>query len=166
MKKVYFFLFMSGICTAYSSCYTGPGENTTSTTTTAAFDKQKASAFIDSINAKFTEEVRNGDSVALAAHYSTDAELLFSNSEPIKGKDILSAWGSIIRMGVKEFTFTSTDMTGSGDLLVETGSYEMKTADNSLLDKGKYVVVWKQQNGEWKLFRDIGNTSLPAPAGK
>jgi ketosteroid isomerase-like protein len=150
-----------------SSCYTGPeGSATEAKTGSPVFDKQKASAFIDSINAKFTEQVRNGDSVALAAHYSTDAELLFANSEPIKGKDILSAWGSIIRMGVKEFTFTTTDITGSGDLLVETGMYEMKTADKKLVDKGKYVVVWKQQDGEWKLFRDIGNTSLPPAAAK
>ncbi len=164
MKKIQcFFLtlsFIAGLC----SCYTGPEETRESKPgTVPAFDKEKATTFIDSVNKKFTEQVRNGDSVALAAHYHPGAELLFANSEPIKGNGILSAWGSLIRMGVKEFTFTTTDITGSGDLLVETGNYEMKAADNSLIDKGKYVVVWKQQDGRWKLYRDIGNTSLPVP---
>jgi ketosteroid isomerase-like protein len=144
------------------SCYTGPEEpHSQDISDSPAFDKQKATKFIDSVNKKFTEYIRKGDSVSLAGLYHSDAELLFSNSEPISGQSILNAWGSIIRMGVKEFTFKTTDITGGGDLLVETGSYEMKTAENTLLDKGKYVVVWKQENGQWKLYRDIGNTSLP-----
>jgi ketosteroid isomerase-like protein len=164
MNKIHCFFLVLSINAGLYSCYTGPEETKDSTPAISpSFDKQKATAFIDSVNKKFTEQVRNGDSVALAAHYHPEAELLFSNSEPIKGTGILSAWGSVIRMGVKEFTFTTTDITGSGDLLVETGSYEMKAADNSLIDRGKYVVVWKQQDGQWKLFRDIGNTSLPAP---
>ncbi len=163
MKKIHCFFLVISITAGLCACYTGPEETKDSTLAIApAFDKQKAAAFIDSVNKKFSEQVRNGDSVALAAHYHPQAELLFANSEPIKGNGILSTWGSLIRMGVKEFTFTTTDITGSGDLLVETGSYEMNTAENSLIDKGKYVVVWKQENGKWKLFRDIGNTSLGA----
>ncbi len=127
------------------------------------FDLQKARSFFDSVNAKFTEQVFNGDSVALAAHYHSDAELLFSNSDPIKGKDILSAWGSFVRSGVKHFTFTTTDIVGCEGLLVETGLYEMSGENKTLIDKGKYVVVWKQENGIWKLYRDIGNSNLPAP---
>ncbi len=84
----------------------------------------------------------------------------------MKGTDVLPVWGSMIRMGVKHFTFQTTDITLGGNLLVETGTYEMKAEDQSLIDRGKYVVVWKNKNGEWKLFRDIGNTSLPAPAAK
>lgn len=129
---------------------------------TAAFDMQKAKSFIDSINIKFTEELRNGDSVALGSHYWPDAELFFSNSEPIKGKEIISAWGSTIRMGLRDFTFTTTDITGDENFLIETGVYEIRDGSKALIDKGSYVVVWKQQNGEWKLYRDAGITSMPA----
>ncbi len=129
-------------------------------------DQQQAKTFIDSINLKFTEQVLNGDSVALASHYWPDAELMFSNSESVKGTDAIGVWGEMISMGIKHFTFQTTDITLGGDLLVETGTYEMKTADNTLADKGKYVVVWKYKNGEWKLFRDIGNTSLPLSTTK
>jgi len=32
-----------------------------------------------------------------------------------------------------------------------------------VLDKGKYIVIWKQEEGQWKLHRDIFNSSMPAP---
>lgn len=131
-------------------------------TTTPSFDKQWAKTFIDSINTKISEQFRVGDSVGLASHYWPDAEILLSNSDAIKGNDILPAWGSMTRMGIKDFTFSTTDIVGDSEFLIETGNYEMKDEKKTLVDKGKYVVVWQQRNGEWKLYRDIGNTSLPA----
>ncbi|MGE5106959.1 MAG: YybH family protein [Sphingobacteriales bacterium] len=158
MNKVFFFFVIFTVCLNILSCKQEQSGNVKKDT----IDVKKAKAFIDSINLKFTEQIKNGDSAALASHYWPDAELLLDNSEPVKGKDILTAWGSIVRMGIKDMTFTTTDITVSGNLLVETGSYEMKDAKQTLIDKGKYIVVWKQQNGELKLFRDIGCTSLPA----
>jgi ketosteroid isomerase-like protein len=134
----------------------GKEQNQYPKSTSGVFDKQKARAFIDSMNAKWSEQVRNGDSMALASHYSSDAELLMDNSEPIKGKDILSAWGSMLRMGLRDWTFTTTDLQGDENFLVETGSYDIKDVNKKLVDRGKYVVVWKKENGEWKLYRDIG----------
>lgn len=99
-----------------------------------------------------------GDSSALASHYWPDAELLLDNSEVVKGNDILNAWGSAIRMGIKEMTFSTTDITGSQTLIIETGNYEMKDGNKSPIDRGKYVVVWEKRNGVWKLYRDIGST--------
>jgi ketosteroid isomerase-like protein len=124
------------------------------------FDMQRAKSFIDSINAKFSEQFAAGDSVALASHYWPDAELLLDNSEPVKGNDILNAWGSASRAGIKEISFVTTNITGDSSFLIETGNYEMKDAKKSPLDKGKYVVVWQNRNGEWKLYRDIGSTSM------
>lgn len=147
---------ISVLCIVMSGCQQQTADKET------AFDMQKAKSFIDSVNTKFSQQLRDGDSVALASNYWPDAELLLSNSEPIKGKDIMSAWGATIRMGINDMTFTTTDIAGDANFLIETGSYEMKDGNKTLIDRGKYVVVWKQQNGEWKLYRDMGNTSLPA----
>ena len=32
------------------------------------------------------------------------------------------------------------------------------------MDSGKFIVIWKQEGGQWKLHRDIWNSSMP-PAG-
>ncbi len=125
-----------------------------------SFDIQKARLYIDSVTRKFSEEFRNADSVSLASYYTADAEMLFANHDPIKGKEILSAWGSTIRNGIKNaarnIKFTTTDLTGDDEFLIETGTYEMKDEQDNVKDKGKYVVIWKNEKGQWKLYRDIG----------
>jgi ketosteroid isomerase-like protein len=55
---------------------------------------------------------------------------------------------------------------GNAELLVETGQYEIYGDKSQLIDKGKYVVIWKNENCEWKIYRDIYNTSSPAKASK
>jgi ketosteroid isomerase-like protein len=167
MRKLIIPVILIISVTAAASCNSGgtssPEKNAVSGN---VIDLPSAKSFIDSINQKFTEQVFNGDSVALASHYWPDGEIMLSNSESVKGKDAVPIWGELIRMGVKHFSFQTTDITLGGDLLVETGTYEMKAADQKLIDRGKYVVVWKFKDGEWKLFRDIGNSSLSVPPAK
>lgn len=130
----------------------------------ATFDIQKARSFIDSINVKFSQQIKDGDSVALASHYAPDAEILLDNSEPVKSSEIVSTWGTMVRTGPRDWSFTTTDLQGNSDFLIETGGYELRDANKNLAGRGKYVVVWKKQpNGEWKLYRDIG-TSSPMPS--
>ena len=163
MTKAYFFIAASIICFYISSCKSNNSEKLPNLEAEIqALDKQWAKSFIDSINMKFSEQIAAGDSSALASHYWPDAELLLDNSEVVKGNDILNAWGSAIRTGIKEMTFSTTDITGSPALIIETGNYEMKDEKKSLIDRGKYVVVWEKRNGDWKLYRDIGSTSMPA----
>lgn len=165
MKKFLCFFACFSSCLILISCNSGNAEKVPSQKETEAyaFDKQSAKKFIDSINARFSEQIAVGDSAALASHYWPDAELLLDNSEVIKGNDILSAWGSFIRMGLKEMNFSTTDITGSNTFIIETGNYAMKGKNMPILDRGKYVVVWEKRGDEWRLYRDIGCTSLPVP---
>ena len=158
MKK-YLSLVTVGVSLFLLSC--NPENSVETKTADSSFDKQWAKSFIDSSNTKISEQFSAGDSTALASHYWPDAELLLSNMETIQGKDILPAWGELTRMGIKEFLFSTTDITGNSQFIIETGNYTMNDANKNLVDRGKYVVVWQQRNGEWKLYRDIGNTSLP-----
>ena len=162
MSKFLWIISAAVSCCGLLSCNSNNPSETSAKAGTAGLDKNRAKSFIDSINAKFEEQVASGDSVALASHYWPDAELLLDNSDVVKGKDIINSWGQLIRMGGKEVKFSTTDITGSPTFIIETGNYEMKDNKKSLLDKGKYVVVWEMRNGEWKLYRDIGSTSLPA----
>jgi ketosteroid isomerase-like protein len=161
MLKLSSFLFIV-ICFSLTACESKTKDSAIDQPIQPGFDQQQARSFIDSINAKFSQQLAAGDSAALASHYWPDAELLLDNSEPVKGKDIINAWGGAIRMGMKEINLSTTDIKGDSLFIIETGNYQMKNDKGSLLDKGKYVVVWQQRNGEWKLYRDIGSTSTPA----
>lgn len=157
MRTILVIFLAAWSCSGLVSC----GPNSTEKKAEPALDLVRAKSFLDSVNSKFSEHIAKGDSVALAALYWPDAELLLDNMEVVKGNDMLNAMGGIIRMGVKEMTFATTDIKGSPTMIVETGNYEMKDSSKTLLDRGKYVVIWENRNGEWKLYRDIGCTSLP-----
>ena len=163
MRKMLFILFVALNCYGLFSCNTGyPEKQSDVKAAPSTLDKIWAKSFLDSVNAKFSEQIASGDTAALASHYWPDAELLLDNSEVVKGKDIINAWGSAIRTGAKGMTFATTDITGTPTFIIETGNYEMMSGNKSLIDRGKYVVVWENRNGEWKLYRDIGSTSMPA----
>ena len=110
---------------------------------------QKARTIIESIDKQFSKDYLNGDSVALAAHYAKDGQF-----GSLIGEEILSYWGRSIRNSIKNNTrnliFTTTALTGDSEFLVELGIYEIKEDKNNFKGKDKYVVVWKQENGEWK----------------
>jgi hypothetical protein len=96
MKKHYFILSFVLISLFILSC-NGDKENKDDNTknTATGFDMQKAKAFIDSINTNWSEELKKGDSTAIASHYAQDGKLLLPNSEPASGSDILSVWGAL-----------------------------------------------------------------------
>ncbi|MEP6617007.1 MAG: DUF4440 domain-containing protein [Ginsengibacter sp.] len=163
MKKNIFLCILSATL-AISSCNdTAKNESTSTVATTdssAAFDMSKTRASIDADNAKFLEEFKKGDSAALAAHYHSEGQVLMDHAEPVMRKDIASSWGRMMK-NVADFKFATTDLVGNNDVLIETGTYEIHGLKDAWMDKGKYVVAWKKENGEWKIYRDIATTSMP-----
>jgi ketosteroid isomerase-like protein len=169
MKKISISLFILSIAILMAACNNPSADNNTNSaakTDSTSFDMSKAKSVIADINEKFSEEIKKGDSVGMASHYASDAWVMPPNSEPVPKDKIVSAWGGAIRMGVKDLKIMTDDVTGNAEVLGETGRYEMYGDNNKLLDKGKYVVIWKAENGEWKLYRDIWNTSMPASSAK
>jgi len=127
-----------------------------------SFDLSKAKSVVENMDAKFSDAVRKGDSATMASEYADDAMVFPPNSEVVKKEGIESFWGGLLRMGVKDFKLTTDDVTGNADMLAETGRYEVLGVGNKSLDKGKYVVTWRNYNGNWKIFRDIWNTNMTA----
>ena len=118
-------------------------------------DLNKVRSTIEALDRQFSKDFYNGDSIALANYYSSDAKF-----GSLKGKEILSAWGRMVRNSIKENTrnllFTTTAFTGDSDYMVELGTYEERNDNNELRNSGKYLVVWKQENDQWKIYRDMG----------
>ncbi len=128
--------------------------------------EKKIRAAIEANNEKFMAAFAAGDAAAVAALYTADARLLPPNAEIMKGMEAIQAfWQGGMDMGIKEATLETVEVQARGDIACEVGKYTLTiqpTADQTITDKGKYVVVWKDQDGSWKLDVDIWNTSLPA----
>ena len=121
----------------------------------AKIDLQRASVIIDSLDRKFAKYYFDGDSLALYAMYTKDAALGASN-----GIEILATLGSMIRNSIennsRNIEFTTTSLTSDSEFLIEVGLAQIKDDKHNLKGKFKYLVVWKQENGDWKLYRDVG----------
>jgi ketosteroid isomerase-like protein len=65
-------------------------------------------------------------------------------------------------MGITAAKLETVEVEGYGNTANEVGTYTLQGAGSQVLDTGKYVVIWKQETGQWKLHRDIWNSSRPA----
>ena len=118
---------------------------------------------IEEENRILTSTFAGGDASAMAAMYTENGQLLPSNSEFITGREqIASFWQQVMDMGITTLELQTLEVEGFGETASEVGRYKLGGDAGEILDQGKYVVVWKKEDGQWKLHRDIWNTNLPA----
>jgi len=112
---------------------------------------------------EFSAALNAGDITKVGMLYSEDAIAFPPNSDMVKGRDaIQSFWKAFSDSGAKaELEIVETE--SDGNLGVEIGRFVINGKDGKMMDQGKYVVVYKREKSEWKLYRDIWNSSLPAP---
>ena len=120
-------------------------------------------AQIESINAQIGNAFKRGDATALANFYTSGAQLLPANSDFVRGTAaIRTFWQSAIDTGLTGASLETIEVEGHGDIAIEIGRYRLLAAGDVVADQGKYIVVWKNDNGAWKLHRDIWTTSQAA----
>jgi len=118
---------------------------------------------VDAANKQFASAVGRGDAAATAALYTSNAQAFPPNSPVVSGRAAIEKmWKGVFEAGIAGASLTTTDLEAHGDAAFETGTYEMTLKDGKVADRGKYVVVWKRENGQWRIHRDIWNTSMPA----
>jgi uncharacterized protein (TIGR02246 family) len=115
-------------------------------------------------NEEFMAAFNRGDAAGLAALYTENGQVLPTNSDVITGQEAIEAfWQAVMDMGITGAKVESVEVEGHGDTAIDVGKYTLHGAEGQELDHGKYIVIWKHQDGQWKLHRDIFNSSLPAP---
>jgi len=115
-------------------------------------------------NETFMAAFSRRDAAELAASYTKDGQLLPPHSDIITGKQAIEAfWQSVMDMGITQITLESLQVEGEGHTAYDVGKVTLLGAGGQMIDTGKYVVVWKQEDNEWKVHRDIWNTTRPAP---
>ncbi len=115
-------------------------------------------------NNDFMVTFGRGDAAGMADLYTDDGQLLPPNSDFMTGKEAIQAfWQALMDMGIKEAKLDIIEVEERDNLAFEVSKFTLKGEEGQVLDQGKYIVIWKQENGQWKLHRDIFNSSLPAP---
>lgn len=120
---------------------------------------------IAAANDKFMENFKSGDAASLAALYTEDGQVLPPNSDFVTGHEAIQAfWQALMDMGIREAKLEILEVESHGDTAIEVSKFTLLGEGKQMLNEGKYIVVWKQDQGQWKMHRDIFNTSMPAQA--
>ncbi len=113
---------------------------------------------------QFMAAFNRGDAAALAAMYTEEGWIFPPNSDIVSGQEAIQKfWQGAMDSGLKGLKLSPLEMQGAGDTAYEVGRFTLTGEGGKVIDTGKYIIIFKQERGGWKLHRDIWNTSKPAP---
>jgi ketosteroid isomerase-like protein len=99
------------------------------------------------------------DTTLLNNMFTEDAKIFPPNSNVVEGKAAIAALNAAwVDFGIHEAREVSVTFYGSGDYLIDDGIYLMRFGKDNTVETGTYINIWKQENGEWKLYRNIWNS--------
>jgi ketosteroid isomerase-like protein len=120
-------------------------------------DLQVAQALNDSLAAAFN----GGDSVSIAHLYAEDAILMPPGAKMINGRDGVERYWRTASRSIADTKLTALDVRSASDTEAdEVGSFTAKTTGahpHSIV--GKFVILWRKVEGEWKVAVDIWNAN-------
>lgn len=133
--------------------------------TRAVFDLAAMRKVIEAQNDRFTGAHVAGDGATIDAMFTRDARSYPPGADAAIGLPAIhDLTAEYLKAGVKEFREVTTDFYGNQELLVDAGTYVMVYGADHVVEHGKYLNVWKQEDGAWKIHANIWNTNPPAPA--
>ncbi|MHA7129288.1 YybH family protein [Algoriphagus namhaensis] len=119
-------------------------------------DLQEVREAIARSNIVYWQAFVQGDSSLFIDRYAKDACIMLPNAPSMCGEmaaqDFFSTAYKL--MGIRNGKFTTTEIFGTGQYVTENGLFELRDSTNNLIDNGKYLVLWKNTEEGWKMFRD------------
>jgi uncharacterized protein (TIGR02246 family) len=129
---------------------------------TAAAD----SAAIHKLGREFSAAYMRGDAAAMADLYTSDGVIFPERSQSITGREAIARyWTPRPGRRVTRHVLKPTRVVVDGDHAYDHGTFEIAgerdgTPWGPL--RGKYVVVWRRDQGRWRMQLDIWNSG-PEP---
>ncbi len=106
---------------------------------------------IESRLREYENHLKKGDSIALGGMYLENAEIIPST---VGRANIIKAFSSMIKDSITGSSFKTIGLWGNDQLLVEEGIGEWSHENGQVVGRGRYLLVWQKDNGEWKILRD------------
>jgi ketosteroid isomerase-like protein len=128
----------------------------------AEFDLNAAKLIIQEKTKQFTEAHITKDTAFLNNSFTEDAKIFPPNSDIVVGQKAIAQLNyDWVNYGIYEFKEETISFYGNEDYLIDEGSYYLRYGAENTIDKGKYINIWKNIEGEWKIYSNIWNTNLP-----
>lgn len=100
------------------------------------------------------------------ALFADDAQILPEHGSVVEGRESLADYLKNSMTPVVSFKTITDMLLVRGDVAVEQGHFTVRNIKRGAnIEYGKYMHVWRKENGDWKLYRMIYNTDM-APKGE
>ncbi|MCC7003691.1 MAG: DUF4440 domain-containing protein [Gemmatimonadaceae bacterium] len=131
-----------------------------------ALDIEATRTLIAQQNKRFTDAHVTGDVAAIDAMFLPDARSYPPGAPAAVGIDAIhDLTVDFLKAGITEFREETTAFYGNAEYVVDEGTYVLAYGQG-LTERGKYMNVWKQANGTWRIQANIWNTDPPGATPK
>jgi len=128
---------------------------------TETFDLEAVRKHIREANLAYGERFSTDDATWYAERYTQDACALPPNEAMVCGRDAIRAFnyndGANAEINI---IVNETAVYGNANEVIEEGTFNFPDGNGGSYDKGKFVAIWKQEDGKWKLHREIWNSDI------
>lgn len=127
------------------------------------FDLDATRRLITQQNERFTAAHVAGDIATIDSMFAPDAKSFPPGAAAVTGIPALHAFTvEYLKAGVTAFREETTDFYGNAEYVVDAGTYAVTYGPAQVTERGKYLNVWTQVNGGWKIKANMWNTDAPA----
>lgn len=132
--------------------------------TRGSFDLAATRQLIAEQNERFTNAHVTGDVAAIDSMFAPGAKSYPPGADAVTGLPALHAFTvEYLKAGLTEFREETTDFYGNAEYVVDAGTYVVIYGPDHTTERGKYLNVWQQVNGQWKIKSNMWNVDAPAP---
>jgi uncharacterized protein (TIGR02246 family) len=129
-------------------------------------------AAIDQLRDVHVAALNAGDADGWAACFADDGVQMPPNFGTNSGKGAIEGWSKgFLSLFACQFKLTVDEVQVAEGWAFERGRYDItlspRSGGGSMEDNGKYITIYqKQQDGGWKIARDIWNSDRTVPGAK
>jgi uncharacterized protein (TIGR02246 family) len=119
---------------------------------------------LETLGEQWEAALNAGDVDAVAAFYTEDCRLMPPNGELEIGREaVREEFNGMIAAGLGGQLETIEAVTAA-DIGYRVGTFTITSADGTVVDRGKFMETWRNEDGSWKIANDIWNSDMPAGA--
>lgn len=125
-----------------------------------SFDINSVKSHIVEMNKSYGDRFIKNDTSFYYSRYCKDAIAMPERVDALIGRDaIMSYYYDNGANRDFKIEILAGNIYGNNELVIEEGTYSFPDGKGGSFDNGKFIAIWKQEEGAWKLYREIWNTN-------
>jgi ketosteroid isomerase-like protein len=115
-------------------------------------------AFIESANHATEQLVARGDAAAITKLYARDAQVISPRKPMAIGRnEVEGLYQATFNLGFDSLDVEILEISRVGPMVYEIGKFHYEHTSGVVPIHGKYMCIWKWDEGTWLIHREISN---------